>query len=326
MSSDEENEVNAVELSERKQRKLGYRAKMEGLMAEYKNVIMINVDFVGSNQMHQVRIALRGEAVILMGKNTIMRRVIRDNLDQYPQYEQLLPLLKGNVGFVFTNGDLAEVRKKIMENKVPAAAKTGVNAPTDVYVPPGPTGLDPGQTAFFQALNIATKIARGSIEILAKVHLIKEGEKVTASAVALLGKLGILPFFYGITTAMVLDNGSVYDSKFLDMDESAVLAKFFAGVNMIAAISLEIGYPTTASVPHSLYSAFKKILAIAVATDYEFELAKPFKEYIANPDAFKSEEAEEEDEESEEESSEEESSDAGGTGGLFGDDSEEDSD
>jgi large subunit ribosomal protein LP0 len=81
--------------------------------------------------------------------------------------------------------------------QVPAGAKAGTLAPTDVFVPPGPTGLDPGQTGFFQALNIATKIVKGSIEIVAQVHLIKKGDKITSSAVALLSKLDIKPFFYG---------------------------------------------------------------------------------------------------------------------------------
>lgn len=336
--SEEENEVEVEDveeeedgpvLSKRKARKQKYRIKMESLMAEYRNLMVIGVDNVGSNQMQKVRIALRGKAVILMGKNTIMRKVIRDSLDKYPQYEQLLPYIRGNMGLCMTNGDLGEIRKIILESKVPAAAKTGATAPVDVWVPAGPTGLDPGQTSFFQALDIATKIARGSIEIINRYHLIKEGDKVSASAVALLGKLNILPFFYGITTSVVLDEGSLYEAKFLDMDEAAVLSKFFTGVNMIAAIGLATGMPSAATVPHSLAGAFKKLLAVAVSTEYEFELAKPFKAYLANPDAFKVEEKKEDGDKKEESSSEEEeSSSEGGAMGMFGDDdgSDDDSD
>ena len=38
--------------------------------------------------------------------------------------------------------------------------------------------MGPEKTSFFQALQIPTKIARGTIEILNEVHLIKVGDKV----------------------------------------------------------------------------------------------------------------------------------------------------
>jgi len=161
--------------------------------------LFVGIDNVGSYQMQKIRLALRGKAVLLMGKNTLMRMVIREAIPQNPKLEGLLPFIKGNMGLVFTNGDLTFVRNTIVTNKVPAAAKSGTTAPTDVFVPAGPTGLDPGQTNFFQALNIPTKIVRGSIEIASEVHLIKKGDKVTSSAVALLSKLELKPFFYGVT-------------------------------------------------------------------------------------------------------------------------------
>jgi len=212
----------------------------------------------------------------LMGKNTICRKAIREHQEFNPALEALLPFVRGNIGFVFTNGDLNLCRKIILENKVPAAAKQGAIAPIDVYVPPGPTGLDPGQTAFFQALNIATKIARGSIEIISQVHLIKAGDKVTSSHVALLGKLNINPFFYGIKVTHVYESGTVYGADVLDLTKEDLYAKFFAGVRKIAALSLAIGYPTIASVPHVLGGAFRKLLYISSASGYEFKEAKAF--------------------------------------------------
>src|SRR4051794_11519752 len=45
------------------------KAKLDAYLAEYKNILICNVDNVGSNQMQKIRIALRGSGVILMGKN-----------------------------------------------------------------------------------------------------------------------------------------------------------------------------------------------------------------------------------------------------------------
>jgi len=264
--------------SKRKVRKEGLKAKLDKYLTEYTNILICTVDNVGSHQMQKVRMSLRGKAVVLMGKNTICRKAIREHQEEHPALEALLPFVRGNIGFIFTNNDLNVVRKIVLENKVPAAAKQGSIAPIDVFVPPGPTGLDPGQTAFFQALNISTKIARGSIEIINQVHLIKAGEKVSSSHVALLSKLNISPFFYGIKVSHVFEGGSVYEASVLDLTKDDLYAKFFAGVRKIAAISLAIGYPTIASVPHIVGGAFRKLLYIGAAAGYEFKEAKAFLE------------------------------------------------
>jgi large subunit ribosomal protein LP0 len=262
--------------SKRAIRKESLMAKLNRYLQEYKNVLICTVDNVGSHQMQKVRMSLRGRAVLLMGKNTICRKAIREHQESNPSLEALVPFVKGNIGFVFTNGDLNAVRKTILENKVPASAKQGSIAPIDVYVPPGPTGLDPGQTAFFQALNISTKIARGSIEIISTVHLIKAGEKVSSSHVALLAKLNIAPFHYSINVSHVYEGGSVYEASVLDLTKEDLYAKFFAGVRKVAALSLAIGYPTTASLPHIVGGAFRKLLYISSSAGYDFKEAKLF--------------------------------------------------
>ena len=85
----------------------------------------------------------------------------------------------GNVGFVFTNEDLTEIRDILLSNKKEAPAKAGAIAPLDVFVPAGNTGQGPEKTSFFQALAIPTKITKGTIEILSDIHLIKKDEKVS---------------------------------------------------------------------------------------------------------------------------------------------------
>lgn len=267
--------------SDRRIRKEKFVTKLKDAIAEYKNVLIVGVDNVGSNQMQKVRLALRGKAVVVMGKNTLIRKIMRDLIEteKLTKLEALLPIVVGNMGFVFTNANLADVRKTILDNKVPAAAKSGTFAPADVYIPPGPTGLDPGQTNFFQALNIGTKIVKGAIEIINEVHLIKKGEKVTMSHVAMLDKMNVRPFFYGFKVTDVYEDGVVYSADILDMDQNALLAKFFGGVRRLAAISLAIGYPTAASVSHSINFGYKKILALALETEIEFEQATKFKEF-----------------------------------------------
>ncbi|XP_034440758.1 60S acidic ribosomal protein P0 isoform X2 [Hippoglossus hippoglossus] len=236
--------------------------------------------------MQTIRMSLRTKAVVLMGKNTMMRKAIRGHLENNPALEKLLPHIKGNVGFVFTKEDLAEVRDLLLFNKVPASARAGAVAPCNVTVPAQNTGLGPEKTSFFQALGITTKISRGTIEILSDVNLIKTGDKVGASEATLLNMLNISPFSYGLNIQQVYDNGSVYSPEVLDITEESLHTKFLEGVRNIASVCLEIGYPTMASIPHSIINGYKKVLAVAVETDYSFPLADKVKAFLADPSAF----------------------------------------
>jgi len=268
------------------ERKGIYRKKLEKLLQDYQKILIVTADYVGSNQMQQIRIVLRGKGVLLMGKNTMMRKVIREMAATNPNLEKILPYIYGNIGFVFTNLDPKTVRTVIQENKVPAAAKVGVIATADVFVPSGPTGLDPGQTGFFQALNIATKIVKGAVEIVNDVHLIHKGAKVNPSHVSLLGKLNIKPFFYGSRVEYVYEGGAIFGVDVLDITADDLLKKFFNSLTILTALSLRIGVPNVATLPHSFAHAMKNLLAIAVTTDVSFKAAEPFKEYLADPAAW----------------------------------------
>ncbi|EPB80460.1 ribosomal protein L10 [Ancylostoma ceylanicum] len=263
--------------------KANYFLKLVELFDEYPKCFLVGVDNVGSKQMQEIRQAMRGHAVILMGKNTMIRKAIRGHLSKNPALEKLLPFIVQNVGFVFTKEDLGEIRTKLLENRRGAPAKAGAIAPCDVKLPPQNTGMGPEKTSFFQALQIPTKIARGTIEILNEVHLIKEGEKVGASEAALLNMLGVTPFSYGLVVLQVYDNGTIYSPEVLDMTTDELRKRFLAGVRNVAAVSLAIKYPTMVSVAHSLARGMQNMLGIAAVTDVNFKEAAQLKEYLADP-------------------------------------------
>merc|ERR1712117_60874 len=194
--------------------KANYFTKIENLFDTYNRCFLVNADNVESKQMQDIRAFMRGKAEVLMGKNTMMRKAIRGILDRHPDLDMIL------------------------EKKVKAKASAGAIAPLDVKVPAQNTGLGPEKTSFFQALQIPTKIARGTIEIINDVALIATGDKVGASEAALLNMLGISPFSYGLVISHVYDNGSVFSPKVLDITDDDIKDKFMAGVANIAAVSL----------------------------------------------------------------------------------------
>jgi large subunit ribosomal protein LP0 len=254
-------------------------------MDEYPKILLVGIDNVGSNQLHKVRQELRGKAIVLMGKNTMIRKAIKGHIENNKALEVLLPLIKGNVGFIFAKDDLAGIKKIVLANKISAPAKAGTIAPNDVVVPKGQTTLEPTHTGFFQALGIQTKINKGAIEIINDVPLIKTGQKVGNSEAALLLKLDIKPFQYGLVIKNVYDSGNLYDPSVLDMTDDDIVAKFKQGVKNLACVSLAIGVPTVASLPHSLVRGYKNILSVALATDFSIRQTEALKKAAASAPA-----------------------------------------
>jgi len=270
----------------RAQRRDGYFDRIKALLDKYPKILIVGADNVGSHHMQQIRQTLRGKAVLLMGKNTMMRKAIKEHLEKNKQLEAILPYVRGNVGFLFTNQDLGVIRNAVLDIKVPAVARAGSISPIDVILPAGPTGLDPGQTSFMQALNIATKINKGQVEVISDVQLVKKGDKVGPSEATLLQKLNIKPFTYGLIPTQVYEDGFVYLPNVLDVTDEAILAQFLAGVQKLAALSLWTGIPSLPAVPHYFANAFRNLVAVSVATDYTFERAREVKELLENPEAL----------------------------------------
>jgi len=268
--------------------KVKYLQRVQRLFDSYPQAFIVEADNVSSSHMQIVRKLLRPlNSEILMGKNTLIRKALRDHASKNPKVEVVLPFLKGNVGIIFCKGHLKQVLEVLDRERVAAPAKTGSISPVDVTIPAGNTGLEPTQTGFLQALNIQTKIAKGQIEILKDVKLLTVGQKVGSSEAALLQKLNIKPFTYGLGVVQVWDDGKTYDAKILKLTEEDLLGKFFAGVQRVASLSLALGWPSVAALPHMLLNGYKRVAAISLAVDYDMEQTRALKAILADPEKLK---------------------------------------
>ncbi|KAG6495683.1 hypothetical protein ZIOFF_043509 [Zingiber officinale] len=101
------------------EKKVRYNKKLWSLLDEYEKVLIAAADNVGSNQLQSIRRGLRGDSIILMGKNTLIRRCIRFHTEKTgnKDFLNLLPLLVGNVELIFTKGDLKEVSEEVAKYK-----------------------------------------------------------------------------------------------------------------------------------------------------------------------------------------------------------------
>jgi len=146
--------------------------------------------------------------------------------------------------------------------------------------------LNQQKPVFFAALDIATKITKGCVEILNDVKLCERNRKVGSSEAALLQMLDIKPFTYGLKIVNCYD-GSMFDPSFLSYDESHLFKSISAGISQVAALSLGLSYPTLPAFPHVVLHGFKNLVSVALETGYAFKQAEQLKHRVENPEAFK---------------------------------------
>merc|ERR1719238_1661981 len=219
----------------------------------------------------------------------MIRKALQLGHEKYPDagLDKLRSAILGNLGFIFaTNCSLDDIREVLKKHRKSAAAKSGQVSMVNMSIPAGPTGMDPSQTTFFQALNIGTKIVKGQIELVSDFQLLKVGDKVSPSAAVLLTKLAIKPFEYGMEVEQVYQDGSVFAAAVLDIKEDVLIQKFMAGVANMAAFSREIGIPTEAGLPHAFGNAFRNVAALVADIDFTFKEVEPVKAFLEDPEAY----------------------------------------
>lgn len=275
--------------AEKLAKKNAYFEKLINLCVEHPLALLVGVDHVASKQMSDIRLALRGRAEVLMGKNTMIRKALSIGHERHPEagLDKLRASMVGNIGFIFaTNCSLDDIRDAIKQFRKAAAAKSGQVSAVAMSLPAGPTGMDPSQTSFFQALNIGTKIVKGQIELVSDFPLLKVGDKVSPSTAVLLTKLNIKPFEYGMEVKMVYQDGAVFPAAVLDIKQEILIQKFLTGIANMAAFSREIGIPTEAGLPHMFGNAFRNVAALVSDIDFTFKEVEEVKKFLEDPEAY----------------------------------------
>jgi large subunit ribosomal protein LP0 len=257
-------------------RKEDYLEKVIDLLESYPRFLIISCDNIGSKFMQDIRLSLRSSSsILLMGKNTLIRKAIKSRLEEHPEWDQILPFIQKNVGLVLTKGSLADLRQNLLKNVKPASAKIGVIAPEDVILRKQVTALEPSKTSFFAALNIGTKITRGSVEILSDVKLFEKGKKIGSSEATLLQMLDCKPFSIGPKVISCFNNGSMFSPKILDFTETDLFKMMSDGIGFSSAVSVALTYPNLADFPK--IGGFRNLVS---QTQFNFKQEEGIKKFL----------------------------------------------
>lgn len=283
------------------QRKRDIVNRLCAAFLKYKQCVVVGMNNVSTNQIHSARGVLKRSAEpgeMIVGKNTLVRKALKfvtqapdensadyEDHKKWTQDERLLalePLMKTNVGLIFSNEPYTDLRKKIEAEVIKMPPRTGVMAPCDVSIPAGPTGIDVGKIDLFHKLNISCKTVKSAIEVAKEIKIIFKDKQVGEGAVRLCKLLAIVPFEYKLEFKYVYLEGTILDQAVLDysMEDVRDKVKEFAG--HLTALAVGGNVVNSLSMPHFLGNAFKTVLAVAEETKYPLKALEDAKKAGAN--------------------------------------------
>ncbi len=216
--------------------------ELVAFLESHDSVGIVGVAGIPSRQLQAMRADLHGQAALRVSRNTLMTRALEavgDGLGALTDH------VAGQVAFVGTNDNPFALYRELEASKTPAPIGAGEEAPSDVVIPEGDTGVDPGPfVGDLQQVGAAARIMEGSIHVTEDSTVLEAGEAVSADLANVLGELGIEPKEVGLDLRAVYSEGVMFDPEELDIDVDAYRADVEAAAARARSLSVGAAYPT----------------------------------------------------------------------------------
>lgn len=237
-------------LPEWKQEEVG---ELTDTLESYESVGIVSVAGIPSRQLQNMRRDLHGSAELRVSRNTLLVRALEAVNDGL---EDLTEHVYGQVGIIGTNDNPFGLYKQLEESKTPAPISAGEVAPSDITIPEGGTGVDPGPfVGELQQVGAAARIQDGSIHVTEDSQVLSEGEAVSQDLANVLSELGIEPKEVGLDLRSVYSEGVLFDPEDLAIDVEEYRADIEAAAAGARNLSINAVYPTAQTAPALLSKA-----------------------------------------------------------------------
>jgi large subunit ribosomal protein L10 len=217
------------------------KAKVKELAEQMKRntVMVISIKGLPSAQFQDIKKKLREKATIMVAKKSTVDFAL-DHCG-IKEIHDLVPYVDESTAILFSDKDAFEISGVLADEKSPAKAKAGQEAPEDLIVEAGPTELLPGpDISALSAVGLQPKVEDGKIAIAKNAVLCKKGEIISDAKASILAKLDIIPFEVGVEPVAAYMGGKVYaDIKINKVEMIADLEESFGRALPFA---VEIGY------------------------------------------------------------------------------------
>jgi len=215
--------------------------ELSDLIRNKKTILIASIKNLPASQFQEISKKLRGKAIVKVPKKNLIFRAIDSSGNE--AVKELKKQIKDSVAVLFSDLDSYELAGELIQNKSPAKAKAGQEAPEDIEVDAGPTDLVPGPAiSELGSLGIQIEIKEGKINIKEPRVIAKEGEKISQNAADIMNKLDIKPFSIGFIPVCSFDTkeGKLYLEIKIDTEEAVKNLKQAFGKALPFAV--EIAY------------------------------------------------------------------------------------
>ncbi len=235
------------------------------LLKKYSVVAVADLQKVRSSQIQEIRKKLRGKADLIVAKNTILRKACEKIASEKKDISKFADSLTGSRVLIFTQMDPFELIIFLSKNKVRVPAKGGDIATSDITIPAGNTGLQPGPViSEFNEAKVQTRIEGGSIFVAKDTVVVRKGDNVPTKTASLLSKLGMKPMEAGLSLSYAYDNGSVLGPNELVFDLDQMKSDFSSAARLAFTVAVEANIMLPETAPVIISKAYRQAVAISV--------------------------------------------------------------
>ncbi|MGA8904508.1 MAG: 50S ribosomal protein L10 [Candidatus Bathyarchaeia archaeon] len=239
------------------------------LLKKYSVVAVADLQKVRSSQIQEIRKKLRGKAELIVAKNTILRIASEKIAAEKKGMDKFADALTGSKVLIFTQMNPFELIIFLNKNKVRVQAKGGDVATSDIMIPAGNTGLQPGPViSEFNEAKVQTRIESGSIFIAKDSVVVEKGEVIPVKTASLLSKLGMKPMEAGLSLSYAYDNGSVLGPNELAFDLDQMKADFSSAARLAFGVAVEANIMLPETAPMIISKAYRQAVAVSVESGF----------------------------------------------------------
>ena len=212
-----------------------------------------------------MRKSLNGKAVIRMSKKNLIDLAFEDCNADKNNIVDLSEHMDGQVAIIATEMNPFKLYKILEDSKTSAPAKPGSIANDDIIVPEGDTGFEPGPfLGELQQVGIPAKIDKGKICVQKETVVVAAGEEVSKQVAATLSRMDINPMEVGIDLKAVYEEGSIYTSDVLAIDEEQTLADVQNAFKNAFNLSVNAAIPTDKTISTIITLAYTRAINVGV--------------------------------------------------------------
>lgn len=242
---------------------------LQDLLKRYSVVAVADLQKVRSSQIQEIRKKLRGRAELIVAKNTILRKAAEKLTDERSNLDKFAESVTGSKVLIFTQMNPYELILFLNKNKVRVPAKGGDVATSDIMIPAGNTGLQPGPViSEFNEAKVQTRIEGGSIFIARDTVVARKGEAISTKTASLISKLGMKPMEAGLTLSHAYDNGLVLGADNLTFDLEEMRTQFSTAARLAFGLAVEATIMLPETAPVIISKAYRQAVALSVEAGY----------------------------------------------------------